>query len=119
VWSGEDKAMGSQYPGNRKSDEQLEAILFETAVWTVNGRNGWVMCTAPSLRRALDRAADFAASGAVIVAICRTPGDNIIVFETQAKRLRNLCAGREVPILREADYGLTSDEDAMTGEHAR
>jgi hypothetical protein len=96
--------MRSQYSGNRGSDEQLEAILFETAVWTINGRNGQVLCTAPSLRRALDRAADFAASGAVVAAICRMPGDNIIVFEGQAERLRNLCVGRDVPILHAADY---------------
>jgi len=111
--------MGSQYPGNRRSDEQLDAILFETAVWTVNGRNGQVLCTAPSLRRALDRAAEFATSGAVVVAICRTSDDNILIFEAQAERLRKFCAGRELPILHEADYGRPPDDDAMTGASVR
>ena len=102
--------MGSQFSGNRWTDEQLEAILFETAVWTINGGNGQVLCTAPSLRRALDRAADFAASGAVVVAICRTPAQNIIVFEGQAARLRNLCASPAVAPLRETDHWRTSDD---------
>jgi hypothetical protein len=90
--------MASQYPENRRSDEQLEAILFETADRTVNGRNGMTLCTAPSLRRALARAADFAASGAVVVALCRPPADNIIVFEAQATRLRKLRAGLETAV---------------------
>ena len=96
--------MASQYPGNRWTDEQLEAILFETADWIVAGRDGKALCATPSLRRALERAADFAASGAVVVALCRLPGDNIIVFEGQAERLRKLCAGLEVAVLRETDH---------------
>ena len=89
--------MSSQYPGNRWSDEQLEAILFETAIWTVNGRNGHVLCTVSSLRQALEKAANLAASGASVVALCRRPGDNIVVFEAQAERLRKLRADRETP----------------------
>ena len=104
--------MGSQYSGNRSSDEQLDALLFETAVWSINGRNGQVFCTAASLRRALNRAADFAASGAVVVALCRTPGDNIIVFEGQATRLRKLCTDREGAPSRGADWQ-TADDDAV------
>jgi hypothetical protein len=42
--------MDSQYPANYRSDEQLEAILLETAAWTVNGRYGQVLCTVASLR---------------------------------------------------------------------
>ena len=96
--------MGSQYPGNRRSDEQLEAILFEAANWTVNGRNGQVLCTTPSLQHALGRAADFAASGAVVVAICRAPAENIVIFEGQAQRLRKLCVDREVALFEETHY---------------
>jgi len=85
--------MGSQYPEYHRSDEQLEVILFETAAWTINGHNGQVFCTVPSLRLALDRATAFAASGAVVVALCRKPGNNIIVFDAQIRRLRKLCTG--------------------------
>ena len=93
--------MGSQYSRNRRSDEQLEAILFETATWTINGRNGQVLRTVSSLRQALDKAADFAASDSIVGAICRTQGDSILVFAGQAERLRKLCVGREVAALRE------------------
>ena len=87
--------------GNYRSDEQLDTILFETAIWTINGLNGQGLGSAPSLRRALDRAANFTASGAVVVALCRMPDDNIIVFPPQIRRLQKLCAGRETPVLRE------------------
>jgi len=87
--------------GNYRSDEQLDTILFETAIWTINGLNGQILDTAPSLRQALDRAGSFTASGAVVVALCRMPDDNVIVFPPQLRRLRKLCAGREIPVLRE------------------
>jgi hypothetical protein len=93
--------MASQYQGNRWTDEQLEAILFETATWTVKGRNGRVLSTVSNLRQALEKAANLAASGAIVAALCRTPADNIIVFEAQGERLRKRCAGLEVPLLTE------------------
>jgi hypothetical protein len=97
-------AMGSQYPGNHWSDEQLDAILSEPATWTVNGRNGQVFCTVSSLRQAMDRAASLVALGSVVTALCRMPGNNIIVFEAQTARLRKLCAGREVALFKEMDF---------------
>ena len=93
---------GQRYPGNRRTDGQLEAIVYETAEWTVTGRNGRALCTAPSLRRALDKAANFAASGTIVVAMWRLQPDNIIVFEAQATRLREHRAGREAPLFRDA-----------------
>jgi len=107
--------MDSQYPGNYRSDEQLEAILFETAAWTVNGRNGQVLCTVSSLRQALDKAADFAASGAGAVAFCRMTGD-ILLFEAQAERLRKRCAGLEVPLLAQT---VTNQRAAITSRPSR
>jgi hypothetical protein len=86
---------------NYRWDEQLDTILFETAIWTITSRNDQVLGTAPSLRQALDRAASFTTSGAVVVAICRMPADSITVFPPQIRRLQKLCAGRETPILRE------------------
>jgi hypothetical protein len=105
--------MGSQYPGSRRSDDQLDAILFETATWTVNGRNGQVLCTAPSLRQALNRAAGYATSGAVVIAICRLPADNVIVFAAQAERMRKVLAGREVPPIQQTEYWRVADDEAM------
>ena len=94
--------MGGGLPGNYRSDEQLDAILFETTTWTINGLNGQVLGTAPSLRQALDTAASVTASGTVVVTLCRMPDDNIIVFPPQIRRLQKLCAGRETPVLRES-----------------
>jgi len=93
--------MGGGLPGNSRSDVQLDTILFETAIWTISGLNGLVLGNAPSLRQALDRAASFTASGAGVVTLCRMPGDNIVVFPPQIRRLQKLCAGREIPVLRE------------------
>ena len=97
------EATGSQYPQNYWSDEQLDAILSEPATWTVNGRNGQVLCSVPCLRQALDRAASLVAFGAVVTALCLMPAANVIVFQAQAVRLRKFCAGREVPLFKEMD----------------
>jgi hypothetical protein len=82
---------------NRWTDEQLEAILSETSNWSVNGRQGQVLCQAASLRRATERAAEFATSGAVVTAICHMPSNDIIVFSEQIARLRKIIAVRELP----------------------
>lgn len=83
---------------SRWTDEQLAAIFNETADWVVNGRQGKVLCHAASLRLAIDRAADYAVSGAVVIAVCRLPSDNIIVFPAQVARLRKLMVGPELLI---------------------
>ena len=46
--------------------------------------------------RAMDRAAEFAVSGAVVTAICRMPSNDVIVFSEQIERLRKIIAVREV-----------------------
>ena len=79
---------------NRRSDEQLEAILCETGHWVVNGQQGRVLCFAASLSRAIERSVEFAASDAVVVSICRLPSDNIVVFPAQIDRLRRTAASR-------------------------
>jgi 2-methylisocitrate lyase-like PEP mutase family enzyme len=73
---------------NRRTDEQLGSLLYEADHWTVNGRQGQVLCSAASLHRAIDRAQQYAESGAVVTAICRQPSDNVIVFAEQMARLR-------------------------------
>jgi hypothetical protein len=82
---------------NRRSDEQLEALLFETGHWAVNGRQGQVLCRTTSLRLAIDRAAEFSRSGAVVIAICRLPSDNIIIFSEQFDRLRRTIVRELIP----------------------
>jgi hypothetical protein len=77
---------------NRRTDEQLTAILNETADSVVCGHSGQALCRAIGLQQALDRAEAFAASGAIVVALCRRPGDDIIVFLGQATRIREALA---------------------------
>jgi hypothetical protein len=81
---------------SRRTDEQLEAILNDVARWVVNGRQGQPLCTAASLRHAIDRAHLLATSGAVVIAICRLPNDNVIVFSEQIKRLQRMISVREM-----------------------
>jgi hypothetical protein len=94
------KAMNTFLSSSRQTDEQLYLALRETGDWTVNGRGGQVLCVAPSLQLAIDRAEEYAASGAIVVALCRLPHDNIIIFAEQLTRLRTLIEEREAnPIL--------------------
>jgi hypothetical protein len=81
---------------SRRTDDQLEAILDESGHWTVNGRQGKVLCSAASLHRAIDRAHEYGVAGAVVTAVCRLPSDNIIVFEEQMERLRQTIVMREM-----------------------
>jgi hypothetical protein len=76
-------------------------LLCETSHWAVNGHQGRVLCYAASLRQAIDRSDKSAMSGAVVIAICRLPADNIVVFSEQIDRLRRGIAVRELmPVAR-------------------
>jgi hypothetical protein len=82
-------------PSRCKTDEQLTAILRDSGHWAVNGQGGRVLCFAPSLIVAIDRAAAFTASGDVVTQLARLPFDNIIVPPDQLSRLRKAAAGIE------------------------
>jgi hypothetical protein len=86
---------------NRRSDEQLEIISSETGHWVVNGQQGQPLCFAASLRQAIDKAEAYAMSDAVVVAICRLPSDDIVVFSDQIDRLRRAITVRELGRSRE------------------
>jgi hypothetical protein len=62
----------------------------------VNGRQGQVLCYGASLRQAIDRSERFSTSGAVVIAICRLPSDNIVIFSEQIDRLRRSITVREL-----------------------
>jgi hypothetical protein len=100
-----------QAQSSLKTDEQLDLILYDTADWAIVGREGQALCFAASLRRALDRAADLAANGAVITAISRLPFDNIIVNPDQMLRLRKLIAGLEVAPIKFSEAWADTDDD--------
>jgi hypothetical protein len=70
-----------------RTDEQLQAILRETGNWTVRGSEGQILCAAASLQRAIERAADYAASDAIVTGISRLPAGDVIVPADQIIRL--------------------------------
>jgi hypothetical protein len=74
---------------NRRTDEELRAILNETGRWAVNGQQGQVLCLAASLQRAIERASDYALSDAIVVDVSRQPCDNIVIHPAQIDRLRD------------------------------
>jgi hypothetical protein len=90
-----------------RTDDQPAAILDVVGDWVVTGRQGKSLCHAASLRAAIDRGADYAASGAVVIALCRRPSDEIIVFPAQIARLRKIISESE-----ERSIGETKWNDA-------
>lgn len=86
--------MAGAFP-NSRTDEELETMLADTSDWVVYGRQGTVLCQAASLHHGLRRSAEYANSGAIVIALCRLPSDNIVVFPEQIARLRELIARRE------------------------
>jgi hypothetical protein len=78
---------------SQRSDDQLAAILNDTGNWVVRGQQGQALCAAASLGVAIQRATEYAASDAVVVAISRLPpADEILLLADQITRLRHLVA---------------------------
>ena len=71
----------------RRSDDQLLAIIDQTMDWAVSGRAGCVLGVSHSLRDALRAAFGHEAAGHHVFAVCRQPGDAIIVFREQMLRV--------------------------------
>jgi len=79
-------------PSTCRTDEQLHAILHETADWVIHGRAGFALGHAASLREVLDNFNKYGQSGATITAVCLLPNDNIFVFPSQIDRVRQMMA---------------------------
>jgi hypothetical protein len=73
--------------GNARTDDQLMAMLDETAPWTVNGPSGEVIVMAGSLREAIGIALTMDAAGKRVIGVARRPEDSVIVFYGQLERL--------------------------------
>ena len=78
-----------------RPDEQLMELLDKPGTWVVHGPNHQVFGVGNSLRRAFQRAARYADSGAVVVAVARVPPNRIFVFHDQIVRLREQMRARE------------------------
>lgn len=89
-----------------RTDEQLRAMLNEPGTWVVHGHGDRVFGVGGSLRRAIDRASNYAQSGAVVVAIARVPPNRIFVFHDQLVRLMALIRGEE-------EIGVSVDADLV------
>ena len=81
---------------NRRTDDQLLAVLDETAEWHIAGSIGQTLASASSLRRALQRVEEFSLSGAIVVAIRKPPFDSVIVFPGQIDDLTKALASEFV-----------------------
>jgi hypothetical protein len=73
----------------RRSDDQLEFLLYETANWTVIASRGVVLCEVTSLRLALEKAGDFVGRGGVVIALIRRRFPKIVVLSDQIWNLEN------------------------------
>jgi hypothetical protein len=71
----------------RRGDDQLLAILDQPADWTVNGRAGCTLSIAYTLRDAIRSVFDHEANGKHVFAVCRQPGNEIILFREQVERV--------------------------------
>jgi hypothetical protein len=77
----------------RRTDDKLEWMLTETHDWEILGRNGVVLGRAANLAHAIERARQFAGSGAKLAALSRLPTHDVIVFQEQINRVRESAAG--------------------------
>jgi hypothetical protein len=88
-----------------RTDEQLRQMLDEPGTWVVHGHGDRVFGVGGSLRRAIDRASNYAQSGAVVVAVARVPPNRIFVFHDQMVRL--------IAAIRQEDLGVSIDADLI------
>jgi hypothetical protein len=88
-----------------RTDDELRDILDEPGTWVIHGHGDRVFGVGGSLRRALDRAAGFARSGAVVVAVARVPPTRIFIFHDQIVRL--------IDAVRQEDLAVPADADLV------
>jgi hypothetical protein len=76
----------------RRSDDQLEFLLYETANWTVIASQGVVLCEVASLGLALEKAVDFVGRGGVVIALIRKRFPKIVILSDQVWSLESRLA---------------------------
>jgi hypothetical protein len=74
----------------RRSDEQLELMLYEVANWTVQGVQGVVLSELASLRLAIERAVEFATREREVIALMHRRPPEIVVLSDQLQKLKDL-----------------------------
>lgn len=86
-----------------RTDEQLKELLDEPGTWVVHGHGDRVFGVGGSLRRAIDRASNYAQSGAVVATLARVPPNRIFVFHDQMVRLIAAMRAEEHLVSTDAD----------------
>jgi hypothetical protein len=78
-------------PYSHRSDEQLAAILDETADWVVDDVGGLIEgCVVHSLREGLHQSEEHTRAGQGVRAVAQLPRGGIIVFDAQMRRMAQL-----------------------------
>jgi hypothetical protein len=86
----------------------IETLISDSSQWVVDGHGGQVLCSAPSLRDAIECAVAISASGATVAAL---RGDGVVMHPDQITHFRKIIAGREVPAIKMYEGGLGIDFD--------
>jgi hypothetical protein len=79
--------MNNDIVSSRRTDDQLQFMMDQTAEWTVNGRAGVALGLRQSLREALRAVLEHEAGGYHVFAVCAQPDDAIVIFREQVVRL--------------------------------
>jgi hypothetical protein len=99
----------------RQSDQQLQAILHETANWTVYGVHGVVLCEVASLKLAMQKTAELTARGREVVALMRRRPPEIVVLSGQVTQLANrLSEQRDVRGIQAGNKTVGEFDDLLT-----
>lgn len=69
------------------SDAELLAALYEAGLWVVRGGRAEVLCHAMNLRSALVRAFEYEACDEAVLAIMKSPHNQIVILPEQIRRL--------------------------------
>jgi hypothetical protein len=89
-----------------RTDDELRDVLDEAATWVVQGHGDRVFGVGGSLRRAIDRAAGFARSGAVVVSVSRAPPNRIFISHNQIIRI--------IELIRAEDHASSSADELVS-----
>jgi hypothetical protein len=69
------------------SDSELLGVLNEAGLWLVRGGRTEVLCLAIDLRSALVRASEHVAVADVVLAIVKSPNNQVMILPEQIDRL--------------------------------
>jgi hypothetical protein len=69
------------------SDADLLAILEQPGLWLIRGATAEVLCMATNLRSALEKAFEYAMVNEAVLAIVKSPSNQLVILPEQIDRL--------------------------------